>query len=162
MQDNKTAQLQILPFQTDDLIHIRRILESIDWDEHYIHAFEQAATHFAGDENSAVFMARLQDSMIGFVFVEFHSWNRLAQIQGLAVDSAFHRHGAGSALVLQAEGFSRTCGARGVYVDTPTSNERGRRFYEAIGYQVGYVMPRYYEEELDGITYQKFIDKNAA
>ena len=161
MQNNKTSQLQIVPFQTGVLIHIRRILESIGWDEHYIHAFEQAAIQFAGKENSTVFMAHLLDSTIGFVFVEFRAWNRLAQIQGLAVDSAFHRQGAASALVSQAESFARTCGARGIYVDTPTTNERGRRFYEAIGYQVGYVMPRYYEEELDGITYQKFFDKNA-
>jgi ribosomal protein S18 acetylase RimI-like enzyme len=162
LQTHKTQQLQLMPFQADDTIHIRRILESIGWDEHYIHAFEQAAIQFAGKGHSAVFMAQLQNTVIGFVFVEFRAWNRLAQIQGLAVDSAFHRHGAASALVSQAEDFARTCGARGIYVDTPTTNERGRRFYEAIGYQVGYVMPRYYEEELDGITYQKFFDKNAA
>lgn len=160
MQSNTSPQFQITPFQPDDLIHIRRILTSIGWDEHYILSFEQAAVHFAGNDNSAVFMARSQDQTLGFVFIEFHGWNRLAQIQGLAVDSAFHRHRAASALVSQAEVFAHTCGARGIYVDTPTTNERGRLFYEAIGYQVGYVMPRYYEENLDGVTYQKFFDKN--
>lgn len=162
LQNNKTTQIQIGPFQTDDPKHIRRILESIGWDEHYILAFEQAAIQFARNSNSAVFMARRQEVTIGFVFVEFHIWNRLAQIQGLAVDPSLHRHGAASALVSQAEAFARTCGARGVYVDTPTTNERGRLFYEAIGYQVGYIMPRYYEENLDGVTYQKFFDKTAA
>jgi ribosomal protein S18 acetylase RimI-like enzyme len=159
LQDNQTAQLQVAPFQMGDQIHIRRILESVGWDEHYILAFEQAAVHFAGDDHSAVFMARLQATTVGFVFVEFRAWNRLAQIQGLAVDSAFHRHGAASGLMAQAEGFARANGARGVYVDTPTTNDRGRRFYEAIGYQVGYIMPRYYEEALDGVTYQKFFDE---
>jgi ribosomal protein S18 acetylase RimI-like enzyme len=42
-------------------------------------------------------------------------------------------------------------------VDTPTTNERGRRFYEALGYRQGYLMPRYYEDALDGVTYQKFF-----
>jgi ribosomal protein S18 acetylase RimI-like enzyme len=44
-------------------------------------------------------------------------------------------------------------------VDTPTSNTGGRKFYEAIGYQLGYIMPRYYEDRLDGVTYQKFFEK---
>jgi ribosomal protein S18 acetylase RimI-like enzyme len=48
--------------------------------------------------------------------------------------------------------------ARGIYVDTPTRNSGGRKFYEAAGYQVGYILPRYYEDKLDGITYQKFFD----
>lgn len=159
---NKVAPLQIRPFQPDDLVHIQRILSSIGWDKCYIIAFEQAATHFAQNSNSTVLMANLQDSTIGFVFVEYHAWNRLAQIQGLAVDSAFQRHGAASALVTEAEGFARAQHARGIYVDTPTTNDRGRRFYEAMGYQVGYIMPRYYEEELDGVTYQKFFGEKGA
>jgi hypothetical protein len=35
----------------------------------------------------------------------------------------------------------------------------GRKFYEATGYQLGYVMPRYYEDQLDGVTYQKFFHR---
>jgi hypothetical protein len=31
------------------------------------------------------------------------------------------------------------------------------KFDEAIGYQLGYIMPRYYEDGLDGVTYQKFF-----
>ena len=44
-----------------------------------------------------------------------------------------------------------------MYVDTPTLNRKGRDFYEAIGYRFGYELPRYYEDELDGVTYQKFF-----
>ncbi len=159
--ENKATQLHIRPFQPGDHVHIRRILNSIGWDEHYIVAFEQAAMHFSQGCNSAVFVADLQESIMGFVFVEHHEWNRLAQIQGLAVDTAHQRNGAASALVARAEDYARACHARGIYVDTPTTNDRGRRFYEAIGYQVGYVMPRYYEEALDGVTYQKFFDDGA-
>lgn len=155
---NKATQPQIRPFQPDDHVHIRRILKSIGWDEHYVLAFEQAAEHFSQSNHAAVFMADLQAFTTGFVFIEYHEWNRLAQIQGLAVDAAFQRHGVASALVARAEDYARACYARGIYVDTPTTNDRGRRFYEAIGYQVGYIMPRYYEEELDGVTYQKFFD----
>ncbi|HEX7998541.1 MAG TPA: hypothetical protein VF528_09135 [Pyrinomonadaceae bacterium] len=40
---------------------------------------------------------------------------------------------------------------------TSTLNRKGRAFYEAIGYSHGYEMPRYYEDNLDGVTYQKFF-----
>ncbi len=42
-------------------------------------------------------------------------------------------------------------------MDTPTLNQRGRSFYEAFGYKFGYEMPKFYEDELDGVTYQKFF-----
>lgn len=83
----------------------------------------------------------------------------MAQIDGLAVDPSYHRQGVASELVKKAEEFAKEKGARGIYVDTPTLNQRGRSFYEAIGYNYGYEMPRYYEDNLDGVTYQRFFDK---
>jgi len=136
---NKATQLHIRPFQPGDQIHIRCILNSIGWDEHYIVAFKQAAMHLSQGGNSAVFVVDLQALTIGFVFVEHHEWNRLAQTQGLAVDAAYQRIRAASALVARAEEYARACRARGIYVDIPTTNDGGRRFYEAIGYQVGYI-----------------------
>jgi hypothetical protein len=32
-------------------------------------------------------------------------------------------------------------------------------FYQAVGYQLGFIMPPYYEDGLDGVTYQKFFDR---
>jgi ribosomal protein S18 acetylase RimI-like enzyme len=61
-------------------------------------------------------------------------------------------------LVARAEEFARFKHARGVYVDTPTTNTGGRNFYEAMGYQLGYLMPRYYKAGVDGVTYQKFFN----
>ena len=85
-------------------------------------------------------------------------WNQLCQIRGLAVSPDFQRWEAASALVAHAEEFARFKHARGMYVDTPATNTRGRKFfYEAIGWQVGYVMPRYYEDKHDRVTYQKFF-----
>lgn len=91
--------------------------------------------------------------------MQYYAWNHLCQIHGLAVDPEVQRQGIASVLVSQAERFARSKGARGIYVDTPTLNTGGRKFYEAIGYQLAYVMPRYYEDELDGVTYQKFFNK---
>ncbi len=161
MPDDSAAPIQITPYQTADRAGIRPVLEHIGWDEPYILAFEQTAEALSANENAAVLMARRQTALVGFIFVQCHAWNRLAQIQGLAVDPAFQRQGVASTLVAHAEAFARAHCMRGIYVDTPTTNERGWRFYEATGYQVGYVMPRYYEDALDGVTYQKFFDDDA-
>jgi ribosomal protein S18 acetylase RimI-like enzyme len=137
---------------------LRQILERIGWAEQYIVAAERNAEAFSQNrEVYGVYIATVDDSMIGFVYVQFHTWNRLAQIQGLAVDLSHQRQGVATELVKRAEGFAREKGARGMYVDTPTLNRKGRDFYEAIGYSYGYEMPRYYEDNLDGVTYQKFF-----
>jgi ribosomal protein S18 acetylase RimI-like enzyme len=160
LTDTSAAPLRITPYHPDDRCRIRLILERIGWDEPFIRAFEQGAEGFAAGEDSAVFIARREAGALGFIFVEYRAWNRLAQIQGLAVDPAHRRRGVASALAAKAEAFARGRCARGIYVDTPFDNDGGRRFYEAAGYQAGYVMPRYYHDTLDGVTYQKFFDRN--
>jgi ribosomal protein S18 acetylase RimI-like enzyme len=154
-------QFIITKYKSDDQSQVRNILERIGWDEPYVIAFEQPAVHFSNNnETAAVFIARHDDRAIGFIFIEYHPWHRLSQIQGLAVDPEYHRRGVASALVMKAELFAREHNSRGVYVDTPMTNDRGRRLYESIGYKVGYIMPKYYEDKLDGVTYQKFFDED--
>ncbi|MBI4748732.1 MAG: GNAT family N-acetyltransferase [Acidobacteria bacterium] len=137
---------------------IRSILEGIGWAEQYIVAAEKNAEAFSQiPDFFGVYLAMVEQTAIGFVYVQFYEWNRLAQIQGLAVDLSHQRQGVASQLVKRAEEFAQEKKARGIYVDTPTLNQKGRAFYEAIGYQFGYIMPRYYEDALDGVTYQKFF-----
>ena len=63
------------------------------------------------------------------------------------------------ALVGRVEQFVRAEGGRGIYADTPVTNEIGRAFYEVVGYRQAYVMPEYYDEGLDGLTYLKLFPK---
>ena len=138
---------------------IRKILTTIGWAEQYIASAEQNMENLALDkENYGVYLAIKGNDTVGFLYVQYYAWNQLCQIQGLAVDPDVQRRGIASALVSRAERFAHSKGARGIYVDTPTLNTGGRKFYEAIGYQLGYIMPRYYEDNLDGVTYQKFFD----
>jgi ribosomal protein S18 acetylase RimI-like enzyme len=153
--------ISIRPYCATDQAAIRAILSAIGWEEHYIAGIEQAAVALAARDDAAVYCAWRDQLPLGFVLVELHGWNRLAQLQGLAVAPAAQRQGVASALVAQAEAFARGLGARGIYVDTPVDNARGRRFYEAMSYRAAYVMPRYYDDALDGVTYQKFFDDDA-
>ena len=138
---------------------IRRILTKIGWAEQYISSAEQNMQYLSQDkEFYGVYVAIMEDAAVGFLYVQYYAWNQLCQIHGLAVDPNVHRKGIASALVSRAEWFANSKKARGIYVDTPTSNIGGRKFYEAIGYQLGYLMPRHYEDKLDGVTYQKFFN----
>ena len=137
---------------------IRAILTKIGWAEQYIAPAEQNMHNLSLDkENYGVYLAVTDKRAVGFLYVQYYIWNQLCQIHGLAVDVDFHRQGIASRLVGRAEEFARSKKARGIYVDTPTNNTRGRKFYESIGYQLGYIMPQYYEAGLDGVTYQKFF-----
>ena len=150
--------ITISGYSAQHRIAIRQILEGIGWAEQYITAAEQNAEIFSQDPSIyGVYLAMLDGSCVGFIYVRLHTWNQLAQIEGLAVDVSHQRKGLASELVKRAERWAREKRARGIYVDTPTLNSKGRGFYEAIGYKFGYEMPRYYEDSLDGVTYQKFF-----
>lgn len=152
------SEVAIVEYSNQYRSAIRRILEQIGWAEQYITAAEQNADVFSQNPDIyGVYIATIGEVPIGFIFVQFHAWNLLAQIQGLAVDPNYQRQGIASALADKAEVFARVKKARGIYVDTPVSNAKGRSFYEAVGYQFAYIMPRYYEDALDGVTYQKFF-----
>ena len=152
------SSFRILDFSPDDQASIRRILSKVGWAEQYIAAMEDALPIFAGDpEKYGVYLAVVQKEAVGYLYVQHHAWNRLSQIQGLAVDPDCQRQGIATALVARAEQFARSKKARGIYVDTPADNEGGRIFYEAVGDRFGYLMPRYYEDGLDGVTYQRFF-----
>jgi ribosomal protein S18 acetylase RimI-like enzyme len=154
------GNLQIKDYKAQDRPVIRLILEKIGWSENFVMGAEIAADIFSRDTvNSRAFVAFLDGKGVGFLSVQFYEWNRLAQIHSLAVDPSIQRNGVASTLVFQAEEFAKSRHARGIYVDTPVSNTGGCNFYDAIGFQASYVMPRYYADQMDGITYQKFFSE---
>jgi len=153
-------KITIVDYSAEHQPSIRKILAKIGWSEQYISAMENAADVYSNDkEVYGAYLAVSSENAVGFLYVQYYAWNQLCQIQGLAVSPDLQRQGAATALVRRAEEFARSKKARGIYVDTPTRNTGGRKFYEAIGYQIGYIMPRYYEDGLDGVTYQKFFDE---
>ena len=151
-------RLTIRPMSSDEGALVRAILHRIGWEEQYVRAATANVLRFADSSSTrAAFVAEIAGDFAGFIFVELHQWNQLAQIEGLAVDPARQRQGVAQALVQRSELFAQRAGARGIFVDTPTDNLSGRAFYMACGYQEAYTMPRYYEDALDGVTYQKFF-----
>jgi ribosomal protein S18 acetylase RimI-like enzyme len=154
--------IDIVPY--DAMRHrpgVREVLAKIGWEGHYIAGQLAGLDVLSGDplpgRRGKVCVCEVEERLSGFVCVEYREWNRLGQLQGLAVDPALKRRGIASDLVHRAEEFVRREGGRGLYVDTPVTNEVGRSFYEALGYRQAYVMPEYYDEGLDGVTYLKLF-----
>jgi ribosomal protein S18 acetylase RimI-like enzyme len=140
---------------------VRDILAGNGWEERYIvgqlRALYVLSAAASPGPRGRVYVHEAEDRVGGFVSVEFREWNRLEQLHGLAVDPGLMRCGIASALVGKAEGYVQEEGGRGVYADTPVTNETARSFYEALGYRQAYVMPEYYDEGLDGVTYLKIF-----
>ena len=156
--------IDIVPY--DPMRHrrgVREVLAKNGWEEHYIAGQLAGLDVLSGDPlpgtHSKICISESEDRLSGFVCVEYREWNRLGQVQGLAVDPSLKQRGIASDLVHRVEEFVRAEGGRGLYADTPVTNEIGRGFYEALGYRQAYLMPEYYDEGLDGVTYLKLFAK---
>lgn len=137
---------------------IRNLLAAEGWTVAQIEGQLSACKSLARSDDGFVGLVVEGDVLLGFVSAQFYRWNRLTQIHGLAVASENRRQGIASRLVGEAETLARSKGARGLYVDTPVDNEAGRAFYLSIGFTEAYRMPRYYSDELDGVTFTMFFD----
>jgi ribosomal protein S18 acetylase RimI-like enzyme len=145
---------------------VRDILAKNGWDKRYVAGQLEALDALSADASQGplgrAYVYEAEERVGGFVSVEFREWNRLGQLHGLAVDPRLKRQGVASSLVGRAEEFVKREGGRGLYADTPLTNGTARGFYEALGYWQAYVMPEYYDEGLDGITYLKIFSEEGA
>lgn len=139
---------------------LRKLLESVGWNQRQIDGQIESIEKFLNDNHSIVFIALENEDIIGYITAQFYSWNRLGQIHGLVVDTNHRKRGLASNLVKEAEVFMKDSQARGVYVDTPVNNISGCTFYKKIGYKQAYIMPEYYDEGLDGVTFLKLFLHN--
>jgi ribosomal protein S18 acetylase RimI-like enzyme len=149
--------LELRPYRAPDQEGIAALLREHGWAERYVTSQLHAASALAAAEEGETFVAEVDGEVAGFVAVELHSWNELAQLQGLGVQIKRLRRGVATRLLKAAESRAYERGCRGIYVDTPVDNESARAFYVAQGFNEDYRMSRYYADDLDGVTYVKFF-----
>jgi ribosomal protein S18 acetylase RimI-like enzyme len=149
--------MSLEPFTNDAAPAVSALLQEHGWSEPQIAGQLEALAALARSEDGLTLIATIDGELAGLLSVQIHNWNRLAQIQGLAVRRDLTRRGYATQLLDAGEAFARDRGCRGIYVDTPVDNEAGRAFYTARGYSEDYRMTRYYADDLDGLTYVKFF-----
>ncbi len=137
---------------------IHALLTAEGWTLDQVDGQLKAIKRLASSEAGFVRVIRADEILAGYISAEFHPWNRLVQIHGIAVALTLRRRRLASRLMSEAEFFARSVGARGIFVDTPVTNNAARDLYLACGYSEAYRMPRYYSEDLDGIAFVKFFD----
>jgi ribosomal protein S18 acetylase RimI-like enzyme len=155
--DRAVTSPALEPFATDASGGVTALLRSYGWSHRQIVGQVEALSALAASENGLALIASSADDVAGFVSLQVHGWNKLAQIHGLAVRHDMLRRGYATRLIEAAEQFASNRDCRGIYVDTPVDNEAGRSFYLARGYSEDYRMSRYYADDLDGVTYVKFF-----
>jgi ribosomal protein S18 acetylase RimI-like enzyme len=154
--------IQIRSFSGEDYEQLEILLKSIGWAEQYVAGQMQCIRNLFNVTDGDVVVATRSGKIVGFIQVQHHAWNRMSQLHGLVVSPNCRRQGVARSLVARAEDLAKFRGSRGMYVDTPSNNLVGKSFYMSVGFSIGYVMPEFYEEGLDGITFQRFFPRNIA
>lgn len=149
--------MELRELRATDEAAIRDRLAAEAWTQDQIEGQIEAVRALARSDAGFALVADERGSFAGFIAAELYGWNRLVQIHGLTVVGPRKGQGVGSRLVEELEKWAAFMGARGAYVDTPVDNEAARAFYKAKGYSEAYRMPRYYSDDLDGVTYTKFF-----
>lgn len=108
-----------------------RMLATIrEWIEH------STASH--GNETMVFVAEDAHQQLLGFASVSptrHFTGTPQAYIGELAVDEASEGHGAGKALVRACAQWARAQGYTQIVLDTGFANQRGRRFYEHLGFK---------------------------
>ena len=74
-------------------------------------------------------------NVVGMAALALERWNRRARLEHLYVTAGARGRGVGRALVEAAVGAAEALGARGVWVETQTTNVGAVRFYEGAGFR---------------------------
>lgn len=148
---------KITSLSEKQLLQIRQLLNLVGWNRAQIEGQIEAIEKFLRQPKTIVILADIEGELAGYISAELYSWNRLGQIHGLVVNPHFRRKKIASQLVKGVEDFMKQNQARGLYVDTPINNAIGCNFYLNQGFQQSYIMPHYYDKDLDGVTFQKFF-----
>ncbi len=91
---------------------------------------------YRGAQDSAVFMAYLDNQPVGHVVVSTN-WNGFAHVDELAVAACARRHGVAKSLLEVVKFWSHKKNLPGIMLETQNNNLGACRLYERCGYQVG-------------------------
>ena len=88
-------------------------------------------------KRECVFVAEINGTVIGYVHAETYRLlycEPMVNILGIAVDSAYRRHGAGKALLAQVESWAKSMEIYTIRLNSGAARKEAHRFYETLGY----------------------------
>jgi len=87
-------------------------------------------------------------------------WNRVAEIEWIAVLSEYQMKGLGSGLMKEMERYAREEGIRKVYVEPSVENENAICFYIRNGYRPEAMRRDWYKDGEDSVILGKHLNRS--
>lgn len=116
--------VNVRPFRDDDLSACQRLAGSaLDW----THIVDLDATHLE--------VAEVNETVIGFAYVQVWNWNRVAWLGDILVDQEWRDRGVGTALLERMIELAREDGCL-TLMDHPPSDHPGVGFYLRRGFRI--------------------------
>jgi len=109
-------------------------------------------------KNGAVFIAKNEYNILGFIRGTYTEWNMIGNIGLIATTEAARGKGIGKALISAFEKWAREKGVRKIFVDTCEENKNAMIFYIKCGYIPEMYMSDYYADGSAGINFGKQIN----
>jgi ribosomal protein S18 acetylase RimI-like enzyme len=99
--------------------------------------WEAVARNALRDPATTVFVSERDGRVVGLLALSLVEkvWGTSCEIHTLMIDEAARGLGHGTALMGAAERFAAQVGARALRVEVLDGNEKGRLFYERLGYE---------------------------
>ena len=101
------------------------------------------------DDDTNVVVAWHDTSMAGFAIMEYQGFE--AHLILFAVQPAYRRQSAGTALLRWLIKTAEVAGVQVIYVELRKSNAVARRFYESIGFKKMEALQGFYQQREDGM-----------
>ncbi|MEE8314243.1 MAG: GNAT family N-acetyltransferase [Myxococcota bacterium] len=113
------------------------------------------------DSESEVLVARKHGKLVGFAVMQFRFSEREAHLLLFAVAPAERRCGLGRKLLAWLEEIARLGGISLIRLELRATNEGGRSFYRALGYEEAGRLRGYYQKREDALRMVLNLRTNA-
>ena len=126
----------VRPVTTDDAVEVCELCQN-DLGYQCDKTLVKERINQLNPEREAVFVAVIDDSVVGFVHIEKYNtlyFETMANILGLAVSSKYRRRGIGKALVEQAEKWAEENDIELMRLNSGSKRIGAHKFYQTLGY----------------------------
>lgn len=106
-------------------------------------------------ENSATFIALIDDAVVGFINIWF--FVDLVEVNSLIVSKKFLRKGIASKLINHVFLFSKERGIKRIILEVNEKNKPAISLYEKLGFSVYNIRKKYYDFNYDAIMMEVFL-----
>ena len=101
-------------------------------------------------ENPVLFGTFKRDKLIGIIELSHEKWNNRLRVSNIHIESEYRNGGIGSKLMKKAIDYCEEISARGIILETQSSNYPAISFYRKCGFKlIGFDLTSYSNDDVD-------------